>query len=263
VKKYFSLMKINIINEIVFRFDFLFRIISNLLHITLIYFLWRSIYAGDRISIAGLEFLQAFTYMAVTGIIFSLIETWSEYWLSNGIISGDIIMHMLVPVDLHIRTVMGALAQFVSRFFAAAVPAFLFLFLVFGVPFPAGGGIFLFLISIVFALLISVNFDFAVGVSAFGLESIIGVKFMKDAVILFFSGAVIPLPFFPDAMKKVLMLLPFQAMFHTPVSIFLGVYSGKETLKMMMLQIFWIICFMVVGRLYYRKTIHRLTVNGG
>ena len=263
MKRYLSIIRSGLISQIFFRFDFIFAIVGSIIQMILIYFLWKSIFAADPQGLSSFTFMTAFTYLAVSGTIRGLVETWMEYSLSNSIIRGDILIDLVLPVDLHLRTLANSFSSFIGKVLTTAVPSFLILFLVFRIPVPTGLNALLFSVSVIFSLLISVNFEFFVGVSAFELESIIGPKFLKDSIILFFSGAIIPIPFFPEAFQSVLMVLPFQAMFHTPVSIFLGNFSTARAFKMLLVQFFWMFFFMGVGRLFYRKLIVRLTINGG
>lgn len=263
MKRYLAIIRSGLISQIFFRSNFIFSIVGSLLQMVLIYFLWKSIYAGQPEGLSSFPFMTAFTYLAVSGTIRGLVETWMEYPLSNSIIHGGILIDLILPMDLHFRTLANAFSLFIGKLITTAIPSFLVLFLVFKIPVPTGPNALLFSISVIFSLLISVNFEFFVGVSAFELESILGVKFVKDSIILFFSGAVIPIPFFPEAFQKVLMVLPFQAMYHTPASIFLGSFSTAQTFRMLLVQLLWLIFFMAAGRLFYRKLIVRLTINGG
>lgn len=263
MKRYLSIIRSGLISQLFFRLNFIFSIVGSIIFMILSYFLWKSIYAGHPEGLNNFTFISAFTYLSVSGTIRGLVETWMEYPLSNSIIHGGILVDLTLPMDLHARTLVNAFSIFIGRLITTAVPSFLVLFLVFRIPVPSGLNVLLFCISVILSLFISVNFEFFVGVSAFQLESILGVKFMKDSIILFLSGAVIPLPFFPEAFQRVLMLLPFQAMFHTPASIFLGSFSTVQALQMILVQFFWLTAAIIAGRLFYRKLIVRLVINGG
>ena len=81
-----------------------------------------------------------------------------------------------------------------------------------------GLNILMFIVALVFAYLISFLIDFLIGLISFYTESIWGISITKEAVVLLLSGAVIPLPFFPDIIRRVVELLPFKAIYHIPLN---------------------------------------------
>ncbi len=79
----------------------------------------------------------------------------------------------------------------------------------------------------------------------------------------FFAGAVIPLPFFPEKVQKIMELLPFAAMQNVPLRIYSGSMSGAEMKKAVLLQIFWLFVVTGAGKLLCRVALKKITVQGG
>ncbi|MBN2534932.1 MAG: hypothetical protein JXB88_18770 [Spirochaetales bacterium] len=263
MKKYFAITRNTLIDAIVFRADFFFRTLGNLIYIFVVFYLWKAIYADSPGELNGLTFLQAFTYLAVSGSIFILVETWVDWGLSLSITRGHIVMNLYLPLDLHLMIQFNAFGTFLFRLVSTGLPSILFIVLVFNAPVAIGINLIFFIVSLFFSFLMSVNIDFAVGVSAFSFESILGLKFMKDCIILFLSGAIVPIPFFPKPIQAILLALPFQGMYHTPVNILLGRLSVEDSLLMLCIQMGWIAFFIIIGRLFYRKILKKLTISGG
>ena len=86
---------------------------------------------------------------------------------------------------------------------------------------------------------------------------------IKDAVLLFLTGQLIPLSFFPDVVQKVFSYLPFSSMTYTPVMIYLGKYQGMELLKVLLIQLAWVVLLYLFGSLIWKKVTKRLIVLGG
>jgi ABC-2 type transport system permease protein len=136
--------------------------------------------------------------------------------------------------------------------------------LVFKVQITSGLGLILFPFSLILAFLISFCFDYFVGLSTFYTESIWGISITKEIILTVFSGALLPLQFFPDAVQKILLALPFQAIYHTPLMMVTRPNQGWETFgPMMIVQIFWVIALFLLTRLFYNQAIKVLRISGG
>ncbi len=137
-------------------------------------------------------------------------------------------------------------------------------YLIWGDHLNSGAALLWFAVSAVLAYLISYLIDFLTGVVSFYTESIWGISVAKETVVLFFAGAVVPLGFFPEAMQKVLIYLPFQAVYHTPISILTDTaISTGEIVQSIGIQSLWLLIFVVISRLFYNRSLKTVTVNGG
>jgi ABC-2 type transport system permease protein len=125
-------------------------------------------------------------------------------------------------------------------------------------------GLVLFPVSLLFAFLISFSFDYFIGLLGFYSESIWGVSITKEIIVTLFSGALIPLQFFPEAIQRVLYWLPFQAIYHTPLMMITRPDQGWDIfLPMILIQIFWAIALFALARLFYNQAIKVLRIAGG
>lgn len=262
-KPYLSIIRNYLITSLMFRMDFILKTLGNFVYIILIYYLWKAIYTDPGRIMHGLSFADAFAYLSISGTVGILLHSPVDWFLSSSIIYGRIYMDLVLPLDFHMNIVSRGLASFVNLFITAGLTSFVFLIAVFRISVPIGPNIALFLISLIFAVFVSANIDFITGSLAFSSQSIWGIKIIKDQTILFLSGAIIPIQFFPATAQKILMALPFQSMFYTPVNILLGKFSGLQAVRMMLVQLFWIIVFFLLGRLFFVKLKKKLIINGG
>jgi ABC-type uncharacterized transport system permease subunit len=263
MRRYGALIRNKFLESLFFRMDFLFMILGNLVGVVVVYYLWRAVYAGSGGSLNGLAFLQAFAYVAVSGSIFSMISTGADWEMGLTISRGIIIMRLFLPLDLHVQTLFRSLGVFIFRVIFVGAPVLAFIIFVFGAPVPPGINLFLFPVSLCLSFLLAYNIDFMAGVCAYSFESILGLKIVKDTVILFLSGAVVPLAFFPKDVQTVLMALPFQAMYYTPINLLLGGKSAGESVMMLLIQAGWIVFFTTAARLFHRRIMGKLTISGG
>ena len=90
-----------------------------------------------------------------------------------------------------------------------------------------------------------------------------GANMMKNCIVGFLSGAIIPLSFLPETLGRIFMLLPFASLNYTPVMIYMGVYRGAELLYYLGLQVFWVMFFFGLSKLLWFVSVRRLSVQGG
>jgi ABC-2 type transport system permease protein len=112
--------------------------------------------------------------------------------------------------------------------------------------------------------LISFSFDYFIGLFGFYTESVWGLSTSKEIIITVFSGALIPLQFFPDAIQKVLLWLPFQAIYHTPLMMITRPDQGWDVfLPMLGVQLFWAVVLFIGAHLFYNQAVKVLRISGG
>lgn len=83
------------------------------------------------------------------------------------------------------------------------------------------------------------------------------------AATSFFTGAVIPFPFFPMGMRTVLEALPFAAMQNMPLRIYSGNIMGADALKGILFQIIWFVLLVVLGKYLMNRSLKKVIVQGG
>lgn len=100
-------------------------------------------------------------------------------------------------------------------------------------------------------------------VSVFYTLSASGIKMISVTVTEFLSGAVIPIPFFPEAVQKVFNALPFASIQNTPFLIYVGYTGGAEAAVSIAIQAAWLVVIFAVGRLMINHAMKRIVVQGG
>ncbi|MBN1304369.1 MAG: ABC-2 family transporter protein [Anaerolineales bacterium] len=263
MKKYFAIIRGAFMVGMVYRLGFIFTILGNLVYLGVAYYLWTSIYETTNVM-RGLTFNEAFLYIALGSAVFILLKTYSDWWISREIIDGNIIIDLIKPIDYQLMTLFTNLGFVLTNLIAITIPTALMLVLVFNVTIPYGAGTLLFPFSLIMAFVISYCFDYFTGLLAFYTESTWGLSITKDTIILVFSGALVPLQFFPEGMQKVLMVLPFQTMYHTPLMLFTRPDQPWEALAgMLLVQCGWALGLILLTRLFYLQAIKVLRISGG
>lgn len=263
MRSYIPIARASFMVGLVYRFGFFFTIAGNIVYLCVAYFLWKSIY-GDAKVINGMTFNQTFLYVGLGSAIFILLKTYADWYISYEIREGVIANYLVKPIDYQIYNLFANLGSVLINLMAITVPTAIMLFGVFHVRVPSGLGVVLFPFSVLLAFVISFSLDYFVGIMGFYSESVWGLSITKEIIVTVFSGALIPLQFFPEQMQKILYLLPFQAIYHTPLMMVTKPNQGLDVfLPMMAIQIFWAIVLFIGARLFYNQAVKVLRIAGG
>lgn len=246
-----------------YRFSAQFTFAANLLYMVVIYFLWRSIYGSAGI-LNGMSFNQAFVYLTVAGSLFNMLKTYTDWQISRDIITGRIVMDLIKPLDYQLQMLFTTLGSVLFNFTAISLPSVLMLLLVFRAEITPGIGLLFFPAALAFAFLISFTLDYVVGLTSFYTESLWGISMTKEIIVSVLSGALVPVQFFPELAQTLLRLLPFQAIYHIPLSMLVTPDRGAgEYAAMLGVQLLWVVVLFVFSRLFYHRASRVLFINGG
>ena len=108
-----------------------------------------------------------------------------------------------------------------------------------------------------------VCFTMLMYLTAFYTLSWTGVRTLAISTSELLSGSLIPLPFFPDGVRQVAEALPFAAMQNIPLRVYSGQLAGVELGRAVALQAFWLVTLFFVGKLFTRRALRRVIVQGG
>ena len=121
----------------------------------------------------------------------------------------------------------------------------------------------LFVLSAILGYGVLWTISFLVQMTAFWLINIWSLITIKDVLVNVLSGKMIPLWFMPIWMTGILKFTPFASIYFTPVEIYLGQLTGRETLVKCLIQIVWIIIIYIIGNILWNKGQKKLVVQGG
>lgn len=215
-----------------------------------------------------MTFQQTVSYIWIQQAFLALFMTWFyEYEIFAAITSGSIAYEMVRPLDLYGRWFSQSAGTRLAKCALRCLPILLVALLIPGplrmtLP-PDITQMLLFLLSALLALLVVVAFSMLIYISAFFTLSSVGVRRIAAAAVDFLAGAVVPLPFFPPAVRAVAELTPFAAMQNMPLRIYSGNIAGTDALLGIGLQLFWLCVLVVLGRLWMRRALKKVIVQGG
>jgi len=246
---------------------YLFMLIS-MFGVFVSYFLWSAIYASsDSGVLGGLTREEMVVYIFMVYVTASRVTISISDWVSDDVVKGTVAMQLMKPIDYRLSLVVRATGLMLHRFLAPGVFIWIgmeiYKYFVLGIGFTEPVNVILYLVSSMMSFLIYVLFDFCVGMIAFFTSYVFGLFMVKEALLSFLTGQLIPLTFFPAVVQRVFDCLPFSSMIYTPVMIYLGKYNGRALLFVLLRQAVWVVLLYGFGSLIWKKVVKRLVVLGG
>ncbi|HET6214512.1 MAG TPA: ABC-2 family transporter protein, partial [Micromonosporaceae bacterium] len=102
-----------------------------------------------------------------------------------------------------------------------------------------------------------------VGMAAFWTLEISGISTLYRLVSQFFAGTMVPLTFFPGALRTLADALPFRFMGYVPAATYVGALSGADLVHALIAQIGWLLALAGIVWLVWRRAYRRVVVQGG
>jgi ABC-2 type transport system permease protein len=186
--------------------------------------------------------------------------------------SGAVAYERVRPVDTYAWWYMRALAWSVARVLPRAALMVVFASALlplaglgkWGLPppptLPAAA---CFALSAVGMVLLSASFTLIINIIMTATLSDRGPNTLVAPLVNLFSGAIVPLAFFPDAVRPWLRAQPFAGLVDIPFSIYFGGISGWSAAGAIALQFGWAAALILFGRAWLGRVMRRLVVQGG
>jgi ABC-2 type transport system permease protein len=263
MKKYFSYFIVSFNAFFTYKADFLIGIIFNLVFFFIYFALWKTIYTGTgQEAISNYSLASTVTYYFIVTLIFRL-DVSGRIWLGNDIWSGSYTNDLVKPwnaITIQILTTLSELAIEIMLYMPFAIFIFVFAFNYLILPSPI---IFMFFLI---TLLLGIFLNFVINLSIHSLTFHFGDQEgnanLINYLISFLAGGIFPLAFLPENIKQVFMALPFRYLFDFPANIFLGKVDTGSLYIGWLQMIIWILIFLVVFLIIYKKGLAKYTGTG-
>jgi len=185
----------------------------------------------------------------------------------NKIRSGDVGVELIRPLDIYSHWYASAFANKIAPFLMAAAPvgiAALIMPETYAMSLPAslpglaacvltlltGTVVSCAAINLGYAMLMDVRVGVGPANAAFTLMQIL-------------AGGYLPLQLWPDRMQKLLYYQPFATLMDVPLRFYTGSAAIAELPGVLLLQAAWTVVLVAVGRVWIRRNLDRLVLQGG
>lgn len=268
IRTYKAFAKAGVSNAMAYRTSFICFTIGESLYCFVMYFIWKAVFmsSGDS-NFMGFTMADMTVYVFLSNLVGFLTSTDSTDNLAEEIHDGSIIMRMIKPVNIDYSLLAMELGNKIMTVTCIFLPVMIgveiYRYCVLGFVAFSIVDFGLFVVSVILSYLLSFYLNLIFGYLAFFLLNIWGFTILKSSIIKFFSGALIPLAFFPGVVRTVFEQLPFASLIYTPTMIYMGKYSSLEVLFVLGKQVGWLVVFVLISKMIWSRAQKRLAVQGG
>ncbi|MDE6634978.1 MAG: ABC-2 family transporter protein, partial [Lachnospiraceae bacterium] len=227
MKKYLSFFRLRFTMGLQYRAAALAGIVTQFAWGFMEILMFRAFYRADAAAFP-MSFPAMSSYIWLQQAFLAFFAAWMmENDIVESIVTGNISYELCRPISIYnmwyTRSIANRMARACLRCFPILVVA-AFIPQPYGIAAPADLLHFLlFIITLLLGLAVTVSFCMLIYVLTFFTVSAQGLRIVFTSVVEFFAGALIPLPFFPEKVQKVMELLPFASM----QNVALRIYSGS------------------------------------
>lgn len=267
MKKYLSFFRLRFTMGLQYRAAALAGIVTQFVWGFMEIMLFHAFYQADA-SAFPMTFSATASYIWLQQAFLAFFAAWMmENEIFDSILNGNIAYELCRPINIYNMWFSRSIANRLSRAVLRCFPILLvaaFIPSPYGIAAPASMlHFFLFLLTLILGLAMTVSFCMLVYVLTFFTISPQGLRMLFTSAVEFFAGAVIPLPFFPERLQRVMELLPFASMQNVALRIYSGSMSIDQMQKAVVLQAFWLAVITLLGKMICRIAEKRVTVQGG
>jgi ABC-type uncharacterized transport system permease subunit len=245
-----------------YRVEFAFRVFGILLKVYLLKVIWTAVYAG-RGTVDGVELRELIAFITLAQFQVWVMSPLIAEYIQERVYEGTIALDLARPVPL--------LGQLLAHQLGATASYLPFVLLAVPLAFVLGGCVppaswlvgLLYLFSLALGYLVSVLLSMLIGLASFWTVQTWGIIDIYSYTNQFFTGALVPLWFFPPWLRQVADLLPFQAQAFIPLSIYVGQIPADEIPTALSIQLGWVVVLFALVWVVWQRAMRRVVIQGG
>jgi len=219
---------------------------------------------GERRVVEGFTVQGVVTYTGLTQALITYLSIFGWYELMNSVHRGEVAADLLKPVNYFSLWLAQDAGRALVNLLLRGLTIMVIYALIFDLAYPQSVAQWLALtLSLVLAWLLSFAYRFLVNLAAFWSPDARGVGRLGFVVVLFFSGFLMPLRFFPEWVQTLAYWTPFPHMLNTVVEVYLDVLTGPALAQALALQAAWAVGLILLCQLVLGRAVRRLVILGG
>lgn len=260
---YWEVIRIRFLMMLAYRVNYYSGIVIYSLNIGIYYFLWMSIYGGDR-ALQGMTELQMATYIAVSWMARAFYFNNLDREIAQEIRDGTVAVQLIRPYPYLLVKASQGLGEGVFRLVMFSMPGMVVVSFIFPIDLPEPSWVWAkFALSLLFAFIVNVEINLLTGLFAFFIMNNQGLIWGKRVVVDLLSGLIIPISFYPEWAQTILAFLPFQSIGYLPSTVLVKGLSGEAFWQAIGIQAAWCALLWIPVYLVWRQARKTLIVQGG
>lgn len=260
---FMTFLKRSFLERYAYRFDFYTSIFGSFISLFVQLNVW-SVLMKNNAASSQVSLDEMLTYVIITSVIIVLTTSSVGEKIAQKVDNGSIISDFIRPINLKNYLWAEDIGRNLFKFLLISVPNILIILLFMRIEIVLEfSNIVLFLISLIFAVILAFYIQFVLGLLAFWLQTPWYISWILNACRDLFSGAVVPLWFYPVWLYQISSWLPFRLIIFEPINICLGNISIREGYNVLLIQCIWILSLYLLSKLIWSKAQSKIIVHGG
>ncbi len=267
MKKYLSYFRIRFINSLQYRTAAYAGIATQFVWGFMEILMFSAFYKENPASFP-MDFSALSSYIWLQQALLAAFMLW--FWdkdIFNMISDGTLAYELTRPADVYWMWFTKNAASRISAALLRCFPILIVASLLpkpYGLSLPASPMAFMmFLVTGILSFLSVVSLCMIIYAGSVYTISPKGLMMVVSAVSELLSGSLIPIPFMPEWLQRILYFTPFAAMQNLPLRIYGGDIAGTEMLCSVLLQIFWLFVMIISGRMLLLRGLKSAALQGG
>ncbi len=254
MKKYFETAKVMFKTQMAYRFDIITSMVFTISKILLAYVLWGAIF-GKQSMISGFTFNSMLSYYIVSSFLSQLDQSSNIGWqIAEEIRNGGFSKYIIRPMGIfrYFTAQTVGVSAFLLSFNLAATIIWVFIF---RIDFAISSNSYTILSAlslILLGLLFMMQINYFIGILAFKFLDTGIFMMIKDNIVQFVSGSLIPLTLLPSEIIRVMTFFPFYYILYLPSMLLLG-RNENEIIPGIVILSLWNIVFGIVNSATYKR----------
>ena len=248
--------------EATYRMEVFTNIASLVVRLYLMKAVWTALYAQQSPLPAGVPLHAVLTYTCVALLMSLVLEIDGTRAIREKIREGTIATDLMKPISLPLYFFSDGIGMTLLHALLI-VPALIISLGIIHIDVPSPAVCAAFAFSFLLGYLVNFVLNFLMNCAAFWTLESFAVQLMVRWVSDLLSGQIVPLIFFPGGLQRVVLALPFAAIYSTPLLIYLGFIHPAGYAAAFATQAAWLAGFSVLSAIVWRAAQQRVVVQGG
>ncbi len=261
MRKYLQVISVYLRSELVWRTDATLTMVFSITKIIFAYLLWGAIFAGKS-EVSDFTFSSMLSYYIISSFLSQIdMSAKVSNELSNSVRNGTFSKYMTMPIRLQTYFLFMELGSILFYLGFDLISALVWT-LIFQVDFVFTSNplmIFSSIIMILVGLYFMLQLNIYLGILSFKYLEIGTFLMIKNNLIVFVTGGIVPLALFPDAVIRLLKCLPFYYVTYLPSMLLIGRCESEALLGIIIISC-WAIAFRILNQCAYQK--YRIQFDG-
>ncbi len=247
--------------EATYRMEVFTNVGSLLVRLYLMKAVWSALYAQNAAP-AGVPLHAVLTYTTIALLMSLVLEIDGTRVIRDKIREGTIATDLMKPISLPLYFFSDGVGMTLLHA-VLIVPALALALVIVRIDVPRAPVLLAFAFSFVLGYLVNFCLNFLMNCIAFWTLETFAIQLMIRWVSDLLSGQIVPLIFFPGLFQKIVLALPFAAIYSTPLLIYLGTIPPSDYARAFAVQAAWCAAFAGLSALVWRAAQRRVVVQGG